>query len=282
MTATQAIANPDQAALWNTTAGRTWVELQDLLDRVLAPFVGPVVEAGFPGSGGRVVDIGCGAGATTRAMARKLGPDGLALGVDISGPLVETATARAAAEGLDGAAFVQGDAQTYAFEPGAFDAVISRFGVMFFDDPEAAFANIRRAVRRDGRLAFVAWRGPAENPFMTTGVQAAAPFLPQMPAPAPDAPGQFGFADGARVRRILEAAGWRDVDVAPLDLPLSMAEADLMTYVTRMGPAGLALQQADEELRARIVAALEDAFRSFVRNGEARFDAACWHVTARV
>lgn len=272
--------NHDQAAFWNAAAGRTWAELQDLLDRVLAPFVEPVVQAGFPGLGGRVVDIGCGAGATTLAMARRLGPDGLALGVDISGPLVETARARAADAGL-AAAFVQADAQTYAFEPAAFDAAISRFGVMFFEDPEAAFANIRRSLRRDGRLAFVAWRSPAENPFMTTGVRAAAPFLPQMPAPAPDAPGQFGFADGARVRRILAASGWRDVEVAPLDMPLSLAEADLMTYATRMGPAGLALQDADEGLRARIVQALEGAFRPFVQDGVARFDAACWRVTAR-
>lgn len=280
MNATQPTANHDQAVLWNANAGQTWAELQELLDRVLAPFVEPVVAAGFPGLGGRVVDIGCGAGATTRAMARKLGPGGLALGVDISGPLVETAKARAAQEGL-AAAFLQADAQTYAFEAEAFDAVISRFGVMFFDDPEAAFANIRRGVRRDGRLAFVAWRSPAENPFMTTGVRAAAPFLPQMPAPVPDAPGQFGFADGARVRRILEAAGWRDVEVAPLDLPLSLAEADLMTYVTRMGPAGLALQNADDDMRAGIVQALADAFRPFVRDGEARFDTACWLATAR-
>jgi SAM-dependent methyltransferase len=281
MTDAVQVPNHDQAALWNTTAGRTWAELQDLLDRVLGPFVQPVVEAGFPGPGGRVVDIGCGAGATTLAMASKLGSDGLALGVDISAPLVETAKARAADAGLGCAAFIQADAQTYAFEADAFDAVISRFGVMFFDDPEAAFANIRRGVRRDGRLAFVAWRSPAENAFMTTGVRAAAPFLPQMPAPVPDAPGQFGFADGARVRRILEGAGWRDVEVAPLDLPLTIAEPDLMTYVTRMGPAGLALQQADDELRARIVAALEDAFRPFVRDGEARFDTACWQVAAR-
>jgi SAM-dependent methyltransferase len=281
MTDTLQTPNRDQAALWNDAAGRTWAELQDLLDRLLAPFVEPLIDAAAPGSGDRVLDIGCGAGATTLAMARRVQPDGLALGVDISEPLVAAARARAAAEGLAAAAFVQADAQTYAFEAEDFDVVVSRFGVMFFDDPEAAFANIRRGVRPGGRLAFLAWRGPAENPFMTAGARAAAPLLPQMPAPAPDAPGQFGFADGARVRRILEAAGWREVDVSRLDVPLRIAEADLMTYVTRMGPAGLALQQADEDLRAWIVAALEGAFRPFVRDGFARFEGACWRVAAK-
>lgn len=280
MTELSPTANRDQAAHWNATAGRTWAELQDLLDRVLEPFVEPVVAAAFPGPGGRVVDIGCGAGGSTLAMARRLGPDGFALGVDISAPLVEAAKARAAADGLP-AAFVQADAQTYPFEPEGFDAAISRFGVMFFEDPEAAFRNIRRGVRADGRLAFAAWRSPAENPFMVAAAVAVGPLLPQFAVPPPGAPGQFAFADGDRVRRILDAAGWRDVEVAPLDRVLSLPEADLMTYVTRMGPVGLALQDADEGLRARVVQALEAAFRPMVRDGAATFDAACWLVTAR-
>lgn len=272
--------NHDQAAFWNAAAGRTWAELQDLLDRVLAPFVEPVVQAGFPGVGGRVVDIGCGAGATTLAMARRLGPDGLALGVDISGPLVETARARAADAGL-AAAFVQADAQTYAFEPAAFDAAISRFGVMFFEDPEAAFANIRRSLRRDGRLAFVAWRSPAENPLVTTVARAAAPFLPPTPPPIPNAPGQFGFADGERTRSILEAAGWRDVAVRPLDMPQRVPEADLLAYVTRLGPVGGALRNADAATNAEVTRALEAAIQPFVQGGDAHFTSGCWLVTAR-
>lgn len=121
-----------------------WVEMQDALDRMFAPFATRLIEVAFPREGGRVLDVGCGAGATTLAMARRLGPTGLCLGVDISGPLVTAAKARAVAEGVVSAAFLRGDAQTHAFAPASFDAVISRFGVMFFDDPEAAFGNIRR------------------------------------------------------------------------------------------------------------------------------------------
>lgn len=277
----EAASNRDQAALWNDANGKTWVELQAMLDRMLAPFADIVVGEAFPGEGGRVLDIGCGAGATSLMMARRLGPKGYVLGADISAPLVAAARNRADAEGLGEAAFVQADAQTYPFEAGDFDAVMSRFGVMFFDDPEAAFANFRRAAKPGGKLAFVAWRSPAENPFMTAAMRAAAPYLPETPAPKPDAPGQFGFADGERVRRILAAAGWGSVEAKPIDVESSVPEADLRTYVTRMGPVGAALRDLPEAKQAEIVRAVSAAFDAFVKDGEARFTAACWLVTAR-
>jgi SAM-dependent methyltransferase len=273
--------NRDQSALWNDAAGRTWVEMQDVLDRVLAPFGARLIDEAFPGEGARVADIGCGAGATTVAMARRVGPAGSCLGVDVSGPLVGAARARAAAEAVDNAAFIQADAQTYAFAPGSVDAIISRFGVMFFDDPAAAFANLRRAARPGGTLTSIAWRGPADNAFLTLALRTAAPHLPPLPASAPDDPGQFAFADPDRVRRILAAGGWSDVDVAPLDLPCSIAEADLSAYVTKLGPVGLALREADESTRARITGLLDAAFAPCVRDGAAAFTGACWLVTAR-
>jgi SAM-dependent methyltransferase len=278
---TAAEANRQQAAQWNEVSGPTWVELQALLDRMLEPFAEVLVETIQPERGDRMLDIGCGAGATTLGVARRVGPSGRALGVDISAPLVAAAKARAAAEGLHTASFVCADAQTHAFDPQAFDAVISRFGVMFFDDPVAAFANIRRAARPGGKLAFVAWRSPVENPFMITAALAAAPFLPAVAPPAPDAPGQFAFADGARVRAILEASGWSVIDVAPLDRPSVVPEADLMTYVTRLGPAGMALRDADAATRSKVIEALHIAFQPYIRDGAARFTSACWLVTAR-
>ena len=273
--------NRDEAARWNESSGPIWVEMQDVLDGMLAPFEARLMEEAFPREGGRVLDIGCGAGSTTLAMARRLGPKGFCLGVDISGPLVAAAKVRAAAERLVSAAFVQADAQTYAFEPESFDAVISRFGVMFFDDAEAAFANIRRAARHGAKLTFVAWRSPAENPFMTAAARAAAPFLPTLPAPNPDAPGQFAFADGDKVRRILDVSGWTDIEVCPIDVPSSVAEKDLLAYVTKLGPVGLALRDADEPTRARTAEAVRVAFEPYIQNGAARFTAACWLVSAR-
>ncbi|WP_245514637.1 MULTISPECIES: methyltransferase domain-containing protein [unclassified Mesorhizobium] len=173
-----------------------------------------------------------------------------------------------------------GDAQQYTFESGRFDAVVSRFGVMFFDDPVAAFNNISQAAMRGGKLAFVAWRSPRENDFMTTAARAAAPFLPPAPAPDPEAPGQFAFADGARVRRILEASGWSSIKVERADVPCQIAEDHLMTYATRLGPVGAALRELDRATAEKITAALPAAFAPFVTDGKADFIAACWLVTA--
>lgn len=272
--------NAQQAALWNDASGKAWVEMQPILDRVLAPFERLVVDAGYPGEPRNVLDIGCGAGATTLAMARRLGNDGNCFGLDISRPLVALARERARAEGVPNANFEAGDAQTHVFDAGRFDAVVSRFGIMFFDDPVAAFANIRQAARRGGKLAFAAWRGPAENDFLTTASRAAAPFLPPTPAPHPDAPGQFAFADGAKVKRVLEASGWSSIEVEPADVRCRMPEGDMMAYVTRLGPVGAALREVDRATAEKITAALPTAFAPFVKHGEARFTAASWLVTA--
>jgi SAM-dependent methyltransferase len=274
-------ANRDQAKLWNDAGGPIWVEMQPVLDHILGPFEALLTAEAFPGEGARVLDVGCGSGATTLAMARRIGPSGACLGVDISGPLVAAARARAASEGLSWARFVQADAQTHAFEEKDYDAVISRFGVMFFDAPEAAFANLRGAARPGGKLTFVAWRSPAENPFMTAAARAAAPHLPNLVPPNPDVPGQFAFADGDRVRRILDASGWKDVDVRAVDLPGNVPEQELFAYVTKLGPVGLALREADEPTRARTVDAVRKAFEGYVQDGAARFDMACWLASAR-
>lgn len=265
---------------WNGETGRTWVDLQDVLDPLMAPVAEAVVAKAFPGPGGRVLDVGCGAGATSLMMARALGEGGHCLGVDISEALVEAAARRSREEGL-AATFAVGDAQTYPFEPAGFDAAISRFGVMFFEDPVAAFANIRRAVRPEGRLVFAAWRSREENPFMTTALRAAAEFLPDLSAPDPEAPGQFAFASEARMRRILSGAGWREIEAAPLDAPATLPRADLARYVTRMGPVGLALPALAEPQRRQVSDAVVRAFDPFVRGNAAVFDMACWLVTAR-
>lgn len=273
--------NQDQATLWNEKSGPVWVEMQSTLDAMLAPFGTLLIEHGLGDETRSVLDVGCGSGWTTFAAARRVGAKGTCVGVDISAPLVELAIQRAREERLDNVSFVRADAQTHAFEPQRFDAVISRFGVMFFDDPVSAFANIRRAARSDAPLTFVAWRSPAENPFLTTASRAAAPYLPAMPTPDPNAPGQFAFADSEKVRRILQESGWKDIDTRPMDISSSVPEQELLTYVTKLGPVGLALKEVDDQTRARTIKAVHAAFAPFVRDGAARFSTACWLVSAR-
>jgi SAM-dependent methyltransferase len=273
--------NQDQATMWNEKSGPVWVEMQSTLDAMLAPFGTLLIEHGVRDDARSVLDIGCGAGWTTFAAARRVGPKGTCVGADISAPLLELANQRARAEGLNNVSFVRADAQTHAFEPNRFDAVISRFGVMFFDDPVAAFTNIRRAARSDALLTFVSWRSPAENPFMTTAARAAAPYLPSLPTPDPNAPGQFGLADSEKVRRILDTSGWKSIDTRAVDISSSVAKHELLTYVTKLGPVGMALKEVDEQTRARTIAAVQAAFTPFVRDGAARFSSACWLVSAR-
>jgi SAM-dependent methyltransferase len=273
--------NSQQAEQWNLVSGPVWVEMQDIIDRAFKPFEALLIDEAFPGEGRRVLDIGCGSGATTLAMARKLGGEGLCLGVDVSAPLIASARARGKASGLRSADFVLADAQTHAFSPAAFDAVISRFGVMFFDDPIAAFENLRNAVPPDGRLVFLAWRSPSENPFMTTAARALADLHPLGPPPAPGAPGQFGFADATHVRRILTGAGWRNVEIEPVDIICDIRSEDIMSYAMNMGPAGVILREANADVREKAQRILEAAFAPFRAGDTAEFTAACWCVRAR-
>jgi SAM-dependent methyltransferase len=279
MTATQR-ANDEQTKLWNGDAGLAWVEAQEFLDAMFRPIEGLLVEEVLGASARRVLDIGCGTGSTTLAVARRLGANGRCVGVDISEPMLAVARARAERERIQ-ASFIGADAQTYAFETAAFDVIISRFGVMFFDDFVAAFANLRSAARAGGETRLVAWRSAAENPFMTTAERAAAPLLPNLPARVPDAPGQFAFADRKRVLGVLEQSGWVEIDVRPFDAVCTFPEKDLVRYVTRLGPLGRVIHETDEQTRQRVVATVRRAFEPYVHGDAVRFDAACWMIAAR-
>jgi SAM-dependent methyltransferase len=270
----------EQATLWNGLAGRAWVETQELLEQLFEPFTDLLVKTVCSGSGGRILDVGCGTGSTTLAVARLLGANGRCIGIDISDPMIAAARARAERESTP-ARFICADAQVHAFEPASFDMIISRFGVMFFDDSIRAFENLRRAATDDAELRFIAWRSASENSFMTTAERAAAPLLPNLPARRPDAAGQFGFADPRRVRTILEESGWAEIDIRPVDVPCSLPEKDLVRYLTRMGPVGLILQDADDETRVQVISTVRPAFDPYVHGAEVRFTAACWMVSAR-
>ena len=272
--------NEEQATLWNGSAGRAWIQVQPLLDEVLKPFADLLVRTLATSSVHRVLDVGCGTGATTLAVAKLLGANGEVIGVDISEPMISVARARAAHDGST-ASFFCADAQTCAFEPAMFDLIISRFGTMFFENPVCAFANLRRAAAVNAGLYLFAWRSAAENPFMTTAERAAAPLLPNIPPREPNAPGQFAFADSGRVARILEDSGWADVDIQPLDVPCAFPEKELVHYFTQLGPLGRALHEADKPTRARIIGTVRAAFDPYVHRDEVRFNAACWKISAR-
>jgi SAM-dependent methyltransferase len=272
--------NEEQTRLWNGPSGAVWVEAQELLDGMFRALEKLLADAVGASGARRVLDVGCGTGATTLAIARRLGAQGECVGLDLSQPMIELARARAA-RGKFAADFVVGDAQTQALAGAPFDMLVSRFGVMFFADPVAAFANLRRAMRPGGALRCVVFRSPAENPFMTAAERAAAPLLPGLPPRDPDAPGQFAFADARRVQGILESAGWRGVEILPLDVTCTFPARELDAYLMRLGPVGIALRSADEITRERVVTAVRAGFAPYLHGDEVRFTAACWEVAAR-
>jgi len=269
----------DQAVLWNGRAGRAWIDAQATLDRMFAPFEDLLADTVRATSARRVLDVGCGTGGTTLAAARVAGAQGDCLGVDISAPMVAVARKRAAGEGST-ARFIAADVRAHAFEPASFDLVISRFGVMFFDDPVAAFANLRRASSTHARLRAIAWRSAAENPYMTAAERAAAPLLPNLPVRAPGAPGQFAFADRHRVASILQESGWGEIDIQPIDVNCTYPEKELVGYFTRLGAVGQVLEDTDEATRRQVTDTLRTAFDPFVHGDEVRFTAACWMIAA--
>jgi len=272
--------NDDQATLWNGPGGRAWVELQQSLDLMFKPIEDLLVDAAAAKDACALLDVGCGTGGTTLAAARRLGPKARCVGVDISEPMIALARERAEHEGSK-ASFVRADAQVHGFEAAAFDLIVSRFGVMFFDDPVRAFANLRHAAKAGAELRLVVWRSAGENPFMTTAERAAAPLLPELPLRRPGAPGQFAFADRGRISAILRDSGWAETEIQPIDVACGLPESDLGTYLSRVGPVGQTLQRADESTRARVLASVRAAFDPYVQGTEVRFTAACWTVGAR-
>jgi SAM-dependent methyltransferase len=271
--------NADQIDFWNGPAGETWVALQERLDRQLDPLGRAALAALAPRGGEHLLDVGCGTGQTTVQLGDAVGQSGRVVGVDVSEPLLAAARGRNRSAQVS---FLHADAQTHAFDH-PFDAIYSRFGVMFFSDPVAAFANLRRALKPGGRLAFVCWRAEAENPVMTVPMAAAARSLPPIaPPPDPHAPGPFAFADGARLARILQAAGFRNLDVSPHDEPIGGNDRQAtLELALCLGPLGRFLRE-HPDLRAGVADAVRDAIEPFIVDGIARLPSATWIVKASI
>jgi SAM-dependent methyltransferase len=256
-----------------------WAEVREALELQLAPLGRRALAALAPRPGESVLDIGCGGGETALELARAVGPRGTVVGVDLSAAVL--AFAQRAAGGCEHVRFIQADAQVFPFEPASFDAAFSRFGVMFFADPVAAFANIRRSLRPNGRLAFVCWRALEENPLDMLPLSAASPHLPPQPTHDRQAPGPFAFASADRVRGILEAARFSEIEMAAHDQRVGSGDLDTMlTVCSRVGALGKILRE-NPELRAAALPAVRAALAAHDGPDGVTLNAATWLVTAR-
>ncbi|MFI5317282.1 MAG: class I SAM-dependent methyltransferase [Myxococcota bacterium] len=275
--------NAEQIDYWNKQAGPKWVAEGERMDRLLAPLGLAAIERAQIRAGERVIDVGCGLGQTSLQLAARVGVTGSVLGVDISTPMLERARERAARERLANVRFENADAQTHPFPARAFDLVFSRFGVMFFADPAAAFANLARALVPGGRVTFVCWQALAQNPWMRDPLGALAKHVTLPPPAAPDAPGPFAFADAARVRGILERAGLADVGFEARTGQLSLGGSvdEALHFVSEIGPAGAILREAPEAARSAANAAIRELLASRATPDGVAMPYAVWIATGK-
>jgi SAM-dependent methyltransferase len=260
-------ANKDQAAFWNADAGQCWTRFHADLDAMHAEVTALLMATCAARPGESVLDIGSGAGGSTFELARAVGPEGQVLGLDISAPLVTEAREIAAASGVSNARFDLGDAQDMALPRAAFDLAASRFGVMFFADPLAAFRNIATALKTGGRFVFVAWAGPEHNPWFATPGRIAQARLGALPPSPPEAPGPMAFRDADRVVGLLGAAGFEEARAEPVDLHLVLpggipAALNLLRHIGPIPGVIRAHGGTEEDVQA-IHAEVAEAFAAY-------------------
>ena len=270
--------NAAQATAWDGDEGAYWAEHHALFEASLASYQAAFLDAAGIRPDDRVLDVGCGTGVSSRAAAL-LATGGEVLGVDLSSAMVRRARELAATAGLSNISFLRADAQVHPFEPGAFDIAVSRTGAMFFGDPQAAFANLRRSLRDDGRLVLLTWQPAELQEWAATFATALTGRTP--PAPAPDAPGPFSLSDPARVRSLLEGAGFADVACTPLHEPMAYGRSVDEAHAFLVGLLGWMVEGQGDEQRAASFEALRTALTAHATTDGVRFDSAAWLVTAR-
>ncbi|MBU6506744.1 MAG: methyltransferase domain-containing protein [Alphaproteobacteria bacterium] len=270
-------------AYWSGEGGDNWARQNEFTEAMLAPVMVPLIAAASAKPGERVVDTGCGCGALALALAKAVGPQGRVLGIDVSPAMLAVARHLTPPEAR--AEFVEADATTYAFPRAGFDLLASRHGVMFFADPERAFANLRTALKPGGRLAFSCFRTPRDNPWATAPLEAAYQVMPRLPKPGPEDPGPFSFADPTRVERILGSAGFAAVTMTPHDLSFDIAAGGGLEtsvgYMLDIGPASRTFDKGDPAARAKVEAALRAGLKPHVKGKSVLLGAGIWIVTAR-
>lgn len=274
----------DQIQYWNETAGPKWVRFQRTLDAQIGPLGLAAMDRLRVAAAERVLDVGCGCGDTTLELARRVGPAGSVLGVDVSAPMAELARRRVVEASLPQARIELGDATTHPLEPGSRDVAFSRFGVMFFPDPVAAFRNVQAALVSGGRLGFVCWQPIDRNPWIFIALRTAAALVTLPPRPGPEEPGPFSFADPDRVRRILSVAGFADVALEAHEEELVMAAGfpfeDAVDFILELGPMAAVLRGVDDAVRASVTEAVRKALLPHVSGGNLRLGSSTWLVTA--
>jgi len=278
-------ANAEQIEYWNERGGPQWVQRQERLDAQISPFGLVALDKAAAQRGESALDVGCGCGQTSLALAERVGPQGSVTGVDISQPMLGRARERQQEQQLENLTFINADAQAHQFESASVDLIFSRFGVMFFDDARKAFGNLRIALQSGGRLCFICWQELKKNDWVRVPLQAAAQHIPLPPPPEPGTPGPFAFADPDRVRDILESAGFRDVNLQSYETDMDLGGATgiegAVEFLLAIGPVATLLRESDEATRTRVADAIRKALAPYEEGDSVNLHSATWIVQAR-
>ena len=274
--------NVEQAEYWDGVGGEHWVAEQARYDRMSGGFGDRVVEMLSPRPGERVLDVGCGNGALSLAIGPLVAPEGTVVGLDISGPMLAEATRRARAAGLENVRFERGDAQVHGLPEAGFDAFVSRFGVMFFDDPQAAFANLARSLRSGGRVVFACWRELTANEWLMVPVAAALTHMPMPDLGKLGGPGPFSLAEPDHVRSILDGAGLAGVGVEDFRCPMWLGATvdDTVAFMQGTDMAATLLADVDDDVAAAAWEAVRSALAPHAGRDGVVLGGAAWLVTA--
>ncbi len=268
-----------QIANWDGPMGEVWAASEARSDKALRGVSTALFRVADVEPGEAVLDVGCGGGATTEQLAMDVGSTGRVVGLDVSKTLIAIAQKRL--DGTGQAEFIQADASTIAFPKTMFDVLFSRFGVMFFGDPVAAFANLHKAMKPEGRLAFACWRASSDNPWVSIPLRAAMTVVPAFPRPGPEDPGPFAFGDQARVSRILTEAGFSGLKFKQFDFTMDFTGTglDAARAVSGVGPLGRILRDQPDDVKARAMLAVADALVPFTVDDGVKLPASVWLVS---
>ena len=285
MIATSANAGPNASQIesWDGPGGQHWVAEAERYDRMTRSFGERIIEAAAPGPGEQVLDVGCGNGAVALAVSALVAPGGSVMGFDVSGPMLAYARRRAEQARIASVSFRQGDAQVYPLPRAGFDAVVSRFGVMFFDDPVAAFANIGRALRPGGRIAFACWRDLIVNDWLMVPAGAALQYVPMPDLGQPGAPGPFSLADPERVHQVLRDAAFAQIALEEITRPMPMGSSadDVLAFMRGTEMAHVLMTGVDSGTAERAWAAVKAALQAHAEPAGITLAGTAWLVTAR-
>jgi len=275
--------NKDQKEFWNGQKGNIWVSLEQKIDEMLDPLGDAALKVLAPKTNERVLDIGCGTATTTLKIAKSVGDNGLVTGVDISKPILECARQKAKKKLKHNIDFILADGQNHKFEFDSYDAVFSRFGVMFFGDAIAAFSNLKKATKTGGRLTFVCWADRLENEWMEVSTKVASQFLELPPKSAPKEPGPFAFEDLEYLKKVLVKAGWSKVEIKKYSTRNSVGRTvkESANFLSRMGPMSVPFEGAEEAIKRKVILSLEKSFSNYLTDNGVKMNFSTWIVTAQ-